>query len=138
MAFSFQPSGAASVDVAYGVDNTLNNFIIQNEDQTENIENLTIADQKGRTCQVIAYDKGETLSLTAIGPKTAPCAAGDVITLTSGAYSASSASSGNALTDSYVVQTVKRTCVYNDTAKWQIEAVSWKHATYTDKSESSL
>ena len=125
MAFSFTPSDANSINVAYGVDNEVTGYIVQNEDISENMENLTIADQKGRVCQVIAYDKGKTLSLTIIGPAAAPTgwAAGASITYNS---------------ETYIIQTIRRTCVYNDTAKWQIEANHWAHATYSDKSEDSL
>ena len=128
MAFSFKPSGAASVVVAYGVDNELSGYIVQNEDITENTENLTIADQKGRTCQVIAYDKGLTLSLTVIGSSTAPTSAGATLSWKD--------KSGTA--QDYIVQSVKRTCTYNDTAKWQIEATAWAHATYSDKTDDAL
>lgn len=128
MAFSFKPSGAASINVAYGVDNELQGYIVQNEDITENMENLTIPDQKGRTCQVIAYDKGMTLSLTVIGPATAPTSAGSTLT-----WKDKSGSSQD-----YIVQSVRRSCVYNDTAKWVIEATAWVHATYSDKSEDAL
>lgn len=128
MAFAFKPSGANLITVAYGVDNELSGYIVQNEDITENMENLTIPDQKGRTCQVIAYDKGLTLSLTVIGPATAPTSAGSTLT-----WKDKSGSSQD-----YIVQSVKRSCVYNDTAKWVIEATAWVHATYSDKSEDAL
>ncbi len=128
MAFSFKPSGAASIVVAYGVDNELSGYIVQNEDITENTENLTIADQKGRTCQVIAYDKSMNLSLTVIGPATAPTSAGATLS-----WKDKSGSSQN-----YIVQSVKRSCVYNDTAKWVIEATAWAHATYSDKTDDAM
>jgi hypothetical protein len=128
MAFAFKPSGANSINVAYGVDNELQGYIVQNEDITENMENLTIPDQKGRTCQVIAYDKGMTLSLTVIGPSTAPCDAGDTFTW----------KDKSGTSQDYIVQSVRRSCVYNDTAKWVIEATAWVHATYSDKSEDAL
>ena len=123
MAFSFTPSGAASLAVAYGVDNELSGCIIQNEDINENTENLIIADQKGRTCQVIAYDKGYALSITAIGTSTAPTSAGATI---------------HYANEDWIVQSVRRTCTYNDTAKWQIEATRWPHATYSDKTDDSM
>ena len=128
MAFAFTPSTAASITVAYGVDNELTGYIVQNEDISENTQNLEIADQKGRTCQVIAYDKGMTLRLTVIGPSTAPCDAGDTF-----AWKDKDGTAQN-----YIVQNVNRTCVYNDTAKWQIEAVAWAHATYTDKTDDAM
>lgn len=128
MAFAFKPSGADSINVAYGVDNELTGYIVQNEDITENTENLTIPDQKGRTCQVIAYDKGMTLSLTVIGPATAPVDAGDTLSWKD--------KSGTA--QDYIVQSVKRSCTYNDTAKWVIEATAWAHATYSDKTDDEL
>lgn len=128
MAFSFKPSGAASVVVAYGVDNELSGYIVQNEDITENTQNLEIPDQKGRTCQVIAFDKGLTLSLTVIGPSTAPTSAGATL----------SWKDKDGSSQDYIVQSVKRTCTYNDTAKWQIEAVAWAHATYSDKTDDAM
>ena len=128
MAFAFKPSGANSISVAYGVDNELQGYIVQNEDITENMENLTIPDQKGRTCQVIAYDKGMTLSLTVIGPATAPTSAGSTLTW----------KDKSGTSQDYIVQSVRRSCVYNDTAKWVIEATAWVHANYSDKSEDAL
>lgn len=128
MAFAFKPSGANSINVAYGVDNELAGYIVQNEDITENTENLTIPDQKGRTCQVIAYDKGMTLSLTVIGPATAPTSAGATL----------SWKDQSGTSQDYIVQSVRRSCVYNDTAKWVIEATAWAHATYSDKTDDSL
>lgn len=121
----FTPTGAASIDVAYGVDGDVSGYIIQSEDKTETSENLTIQDQKGRTCQVIAYDKGTTLSLTVIGPATAPSNWAVGSTVTYGGVN-------------YIVQSLKRTCTYNDTAKWQIEAVHYEHANYSNKINSTL
>lgn len=128
MAFSFKPTDANNIVVAYGVDNELSGYIVQNEDISENTQNLEIADQKGRTCQVIAYDKGYTLSLTVIGPDTAPCDAGETF----------SWKDKDGTAQDYIVQSVKRTCVYNDTAKWQIEAVAWAHASYSDKTDDAM
>ena len=128
MAFSFKPSGAASIVVAYGVDNELSGYIVQNEDITENTENLMIADQKGRTCQVIAYDKGMNLSLTVIGPATAPTSAGATL----------SWKDKSGTSQDYIVQSVRRSCTYNDTAKWVIEATAWAHATYSDKTDDAM
>ena len=132
MAFAFKPTNAASIAVTIGVEDELAGYIIQNEDIDETTQNLEIADQKGRTCQVIAYDKGKTISLTMIGPNTAPCDVGEQLSISSNAITVV-ASGGD-----YIVQRVRRTCTYGDTAKWQIDAVGYAHATYSDKTEDAL
>lgn len=132
MAFSFKPSNANQLSIEYGVNDTMTNYIIQNEDITENVQNLEIQDQWGRTCYVIAYNKGKSISLTMIGSSTQPFSVGDQIKITSGTIT--SVSSGG----DYLVQSVKRTCTYNDTAKWQIDGVSFTNATYVDKTEAEF
>ena len=134
MAFSYKPTDANSINVAYGVDNTLADFIIQNINITESTQNLEIADQKGRTAQVIAYDKGKTLTFTAIGPSTLPSgfAPGAAIAVAdNGAITVNQ--SGN-----FIIQSIERACTYNDTAKWNVTAQGWAHATYSDKTEDAL
>lgn len=123
MAFSFKPSGAASINVAYGVDAEISGYIIQTAEETEATENLTIPDQKGRTAQVIAYQKAFNLTLTMIGPDTAPTSAGSELSYDG---------------DTWIVNSVTRNCTYNDTAKWQIQAVRYLNATYSDKTDDSI
>ena len=138
MAFAFVPAGANSLNVAYGVDDTLTNYIVQNENITNALENLTIQDQKGRVCQVIAYDKGSNLSLTLIGSSTAPCAVGDQLTISAGTITVTAVASGGSATGGYVVQSVDRACTYGDTAKWNITATGWEHATYKNKMNDNI
>lgn len=128
MAFAFKPANANSIAVVLGVENELSGYIIQNEDISENTQNLEIADQKGRMAQVIAYDKGSTLSLTMIGPNTAPCDAGETF----------SWKDKDGTAQDYIVQSVRRTSTYNDTAKWVVDAVAWAHASYSDKTNDTL
>lgn len=128
MAFAFKPSNANSIAVVIGVENELTGYIIQNEDISENIQNLDIADQKGRMAQVIAYDKGNTLSLTMIGPNTAPTNAGATF----------SWKNKDGTAQDYIVQSVRRSATYNDTAKWVVDAVAWAHASYYDKTNDTL
>ena len=134
MAFSFKPTEANTISVAYGVDNILEGYIIQNINTTESTQNLEIADQKGRTAQVIAYDKGKTLTFTVIGPSTLPTGftPGAAISVAdTGAITVSS--SGN-----FIIQSIEKACTYNDTAKWNVTAQGWAHATYSDKTEGEL
>lgn len=128
MAFSFTPSDANSISVVIGIEHLKDGYIIQSEDVTDTAETLEIADQKGRKCQIIAYDKGTTVSLTMIGPNTAPATQGSTLSWFN--------ANGDAL--SCIVTSVKRTCSYNDTAKWQIEGQGYGHATYSDKTDDSL
>ena len=135
MAFAFKPTNANSIDVAIGVDYLFDGYIIQNFNESQTMQNLEIADQKGRTCQVIAYDKGKSLSFTMIGPDTQPFEAGNVILVGSdGTITvATTAGSGD-----YIIQSCERACTYNDTAKWNVQAIGWEHASYYDKTEDEL
>lgn len=126
MAF-FQPSNANTIPIEYGVNDTLSGYIVQNEDIGENIQNLEIQDQWGRTCYVIAYNKGKTISFTMIGSATKPFEVGDQIKITGGVIT-KPASGGE-----YLVTSVNRTCTYNDTAKWQIQGTGFLSATYIDR-----
>ena len=128
----FQPSNANQLSVEYGVNDTMSNYIIQNEDKGENIQNLEIQDQWGRTCYVIAYNKGKTITLTMIGSATQPFSVGDQIKITAGAIT--NVSSGG----DYLVTSVNRTCTYNDTAKWQIQGTGFLSATYVDKTSGNF
>lgn len=135
MAFAFTPSNAENVAIAYGVDNTLANYIIQNLTESSTTQNLEIPDQKGRICQIVAYDTQKTLTFTAIGPTGAPCEVGDVLAIADGAISvkADAAAAGD-----WIVQTVERACTYNDTAKWNVTATSAPHAKPFNKTDDDL
>lgn len=128
MAFAFTPTNANTLSVQIGINHLLTGYIVQSEDINESTQTLEIADQKGRTAQVIAYDKGNSISLTAIGPATPPCRAGQTLSW----YDVS----GTAL--SCIVTSCRRTCSYNDTAKWQIDGTAYAHASYSDKTEDSI
>lgn len=128
MAFSFKPTTANSTTVIIGIEHELSNYIIQSENITESIQSLNIADQKGRTAQVIAYDKEFNCRLTAIGPDTAPVSVGSTWSWKD--------SAGNNL--DYIVQSVERASTYNDTAKWNITAIAYANATYYDKTDDAL
>jgi len=133
MAFEFKPGKNTLTDgVVYGVNDTFAKYIIQNEDITDNVENLEIRDQWGRMMYNVAFDKNSTLTLTLIGSGTKPCEVGNAIAIDGGVISINATpAEGN-----YVVQSVTRTCVYNDTAKWQINATAYPHATPVDKTAS--
>jgi hypothetical protein len=132
MAFSFKPTKESLSDgVIYGVNDTMAGYIVQNEDKTDNVENLEIRDQWGRMMYVIAYDKSSTISLTMIGKDEAPFDIGDAIEISSNTIT-KKATPGEG---DFIVQSVRRTCVYNDTAKWQIDATAWSHATPVDKTD---
>lgn len=128
MAFSFKPSNANNISVVIGVPDELTGYIVQNENINQTAPTLQIQDQQGRTAQVIAYDKEFNCSFTAIGPNTAPCAVGSTLTW----YNLSGGSMD------YIVTSVEKACTYNDTAKWNVQATAYAHASYSDKSESPL
>ncbi len=129
MAFSFTPSTANSIEVQIGIDHLLTGYIIQNESITEATQNLEIQDQKGRTAQVIAYDKTYNCTLQVIGPvDSMSYKPGDTLSW----YDA------NGTSLSYIISSVKLDCVYNDTAKYTIEMVAYAHASYSDKTDDSL
>ena len=141
MAFSFKPSNANTLSVAYGVDNAITNFIIQNISTTDSIQNLEIADQKGRVAQVIAYDKGTTATFTMIGPATLPtnCSVGNAFSIgNDGTVTFSDASGGVTGDGNFIIQSIERACTYNDTAKWNITAQGWPHATVKNYTEAAL
>lgn len=134
MAFSFKPTKSTlSEGVVYGVNDTMTGYIVQNEDITDNVENLEIRDQWGRMMYIVAFDNSSSISLTMIGKADKPFEVGDAVTISSGTIS-KNATPGEG---DYIVQSVKRTCVYNDTAKWQIEAIAYPHATPVDKTDDS-
>lgn len=128
MAFSFKPSNANSISVIIGVPDELSGYIIQNENISQTAPTLQIQDQQGRTAQVIAYDKEFACSITAIGPNTAPLSVGQTWNWKD--------TQGGSL--NYIVTSVERACTYNDTAKWNIQATAYAHASYSDKSEDAL
>lgn len=128
MAFSFKPSNANSISVVIGIEDELTGYIIQNENITEATLNLEIPDQKGRMAQVIAYDKSYNCNLTAIGPNTAPLSCGQT-------WSWKDPSGGSL---DYIVNSVEKAATYNDTAKWNIQATAYAHATYHDKTDDAL
>lgn len=141
----FKPNNADSIDVAFGVDTSLANFIIQNITISQSTQNLEIADQKGRTAQVISYDKGKTLTFSMIGDRSqlpAEMKVNGVITIdgTTGSISvaAGSASGVAGAANKYVIQSFDEACTYNDTTKWNVTAQGWEHAKYFDKSDSEL
>lgn len=124
----FRPTNADALSVVIGVKNELAGYIIQNETINEGINSLEINDQTGRVAQVIAYDKTFNCSLTAIGPDTAPLSVGQTWSWKK--------PDGTAL--DYIVQSVERASTYNDTAKWNITALAYAHASYSDKTEEVL
>ena len=128
----FHPENANQIPIEYGVNDTYNNYIIQNEDIGETVENLEIQDQWGRTCYVVAYDKNKSITLTMIGSATAPFDVGNQLKILSGAIS--KVDSGG----DYLVTSVNRTCTYNDTAKWQIQGTGFLNATYVNKTSADF
>jgi len=128
MAFSFKPTNAASLSVVIGIENELDGYILQSENISQTSPTLNIQDQKGRTAQVIAYDKEYSCNITAIGPNTPPLSVGQTWDWKD--------AFGNNL--DYIVTNVERASSYGDTAKWNVQATAYAHASYADKSEDEL
>ena len=131
----FTPDSAASIEVSMGINYTFPGYIIQNFNEGHNVQNLEIADQKGRTCQVIAYDTGKSLSFTMIGPDTDPFTSGKAIEISSAGVISIATSAG---TGDYIIQSCERACTYNDTAKWNVQAIGWEHAAVKDYTNSAI
>ena len=99
----------------WGIDNTLSDFIIQNESiQEETITDQT-QDQKGSIVSELDYDHHWTLSLDLIGDT----AAGDALFNTTGDYTILYGG------HYWKLKSVSYTGAYNDKKKWSITAERW-------------
>ena len=125
MAFAFVPTDATTVDVQYGIDHVFDDYIVQDEKLTEAANDYRIPDQKGKTAQIHAYQKYWNCSFTLIGPVSAvPAGAGSTLQW----YKPGSSTKIN-----YYVNKCELTSVYNDTAKWSVEAEAYQDAVYADE-----
>ncbi len=100
----------------WGIDNTLQNFIIQNEQISEENITDTTQDQKGAVVSQLDYDKHWTLNLDVIGDKNQgenllSSIVGDITFDYAG--------------HKWKVNNVTYTGTYNDKKKWNITAERW-------------
>ena len=129
MADIFTPTSADTLSVQIGVADTIDGYIIQNQNITQTTPTLEIQDQTGRVAQVIAYDNQFNVSFTAIGGATAPLSVGQIFTNWKDP-------AGNDL--SVIITSVERACTYNDTAKWNVQGTASKHAKFWNATEANL
>lgn len=129
MAFSLIPSAsdstiASQVEVVYGIEETLTGYILQDLNITKDVSSYQIPDQHGDIAQVHNLQKHWTVSLTAIGPNSAP-AGGAGNTFTMGGIK-------------YYIQSCERRATYNDTQKWALQVEAWQDATVGGDSSKKL
>lgn len=120
MAYTFNPSGAGTIEVKYGVDALLTGYVIQDLTVTEDVNTVQIPDQKGAVAQIKSMQHHWTISFTAIGNGDAPF---------SGNLGAQQFSlDGGTTTLYYHVNSVERRATYNDTQKWAVTMEAWDGA----------
>lgn len=98
----------------WGIDNTIDGFIVQSENISESMITDTTNDQKGAVVSQLDYDKHWTLSLTIIGDTDAEDKlpkAGD-LTFSYGGYK-------------WKINNVAYTGSYQAKKQWQISAERW-------------
>ena len=115
MAYTFTPSAASTISVVYGIEDLLDNFILQDLNVTEDMNSYQIPDQKGAIAQIHNLQKHWTLSLTAIGGSVAPAGGAGSVTTIGGI--------------TYYIQSCERRATYNDTQKWALQLEAWESAT---------
>lgn len=113
--YSLKPSSAGTIEVIYGINDELTNYILQDVTVTEDVVTVQIPDQKGAIAQIKSMQHHWTISFTAIGPNTAPLSLG-----------AQTFPSSNGLY--YHVNSVERRATYNDTQKWSVTMEAWEKA----------
>lgn len=119
MAYTFNPSGAGTIDVKYGVDALLTDYVIQDLTVTEDVNTVQIPDQKGAVAQIKSMQHHWTISFTAIGKGDAPF---------SGNLGAQQFSLDGTHTYYYHVNSCERRATYNDTQKWAVTMEAWDGA----------
>ena len=125
MAFAFTPNNANSLSVSYGIDHLFDGYIVQDETLTENVDKVTIPDQKGKTAQVWGIQRYWNASFTLVGPiNTVPTHAGATYEW----YRPGDENKYN-----YFVNTCELRSTYNDSAKWSVQMECYQNATYKDE-----
>ena len=99
----------------WGIDNTITDFIVQNEQINEEVITDTTQDQKGAVVSQLDYDKHWTLTCDLIGDT----AAASGLEGTVGDYTFSYAGA------KWKLNTMTYTGTYNDKKKWSLTAERW-------------
>lgn len=99
----------------WGIDNTLTNFIVQNETINCEVITDTTQDQKGAVVSQLDYDKHWTLGLDLIGDADQGAALSSTVGDTAFSYAG----------QLWKVNNVNYTGTYNDKKKWHIDAERW-------------
>lgn len=124
MAYNFVPISAATdiaSTVVYGVQDTLDNYILQDINVTEDVNTVQIPDQQGAIAQIRGFQKHWNISFTAIGNGMTPPA--------SGAGNPISFTTADNKTFRAFIQSCERRATYNDTQKWAVTMEAWEGAT---------
>lgn len=117
-------AGALIRQEEWGIDNTLTNFIVQNEAINEEVITDTTQDQKGAVVSQLDYDKHWTLTCDIIGDTA------NVSTALGGALSGDGTFVAGDYTFTYggfkwKIASVNYAGAYNDKKKWSITAERW-------------
>lgn len=128
MPYNFTPSNANALTVIYGIEDTLEDYILQDVNVTTEINSIQIPDQRGRIAQVRDRKKHWSVSFTAIGEE--PTGENDPFVV---GNSISFGTSPNTVTG--VVVSVEKRSTYNDTAKWSVTMDCYEDATYKTLTE---
>ena len=99
----------------WGIDNTLDNFIIQNEQINCEVITDTTQDQKGAVVSQLDYDKHWTLTCDLIGDASAGAGLSDNVGDYTFYYDG----------ESWKIQSCTYTGTYNDKKKWSLTAERW-------------
>lgn len=122
------PTNAGSLiqGAEWGIDHTLDNFIIQNETINEEVITDTTQDQKGAVVSQLDYDKHWTLTFDIIGDTAAVSAAlgGTLADATGATFQTGdyTFSYGGA---KWKIMSVNYAGAYNDKKKWSVTAERW-------------
>lgn len=119
MAYTLNPEAAGTLEVVYGIDQTLTDYVLQDVTVTEDVNTVQIPDQKGAIAQIKSMQHHWTISFTAIGKGDAPF---------SGNLGAQQFSPDGTNTYYYHVNSCERRATYNDTQKWSVTMEAWDGA----------
>ena len=119
MAQTFTPATATTMNVVYGVLDTIDDYIIQDLSVNEDVNTVQINDQLGQIAQVHPRQLHWTISFTAIGPEP-----DGEFPFTEGATAQFPSDTG----PYYRVNTVEKRATYNDTQKLAITMEAWDGA----------
>ena len=113
--YDLKPSGAGELEVIYGIEQELTDYILQDVTITEDVNTVQIPDQKGAIAQIKSMQHHWTISFTAIGKGDKPLDLGaQQFPADSGIY--------------YHVNSCERRATYNDTQKWSVTMEAWEKA----------